>query len=155
MVSSGNVNNDAGSITSALSKFDSAVNETAGTWKGNSHDNFSSKATSFSSEFSGALKNQMSSFASACDLYEQYKTAKSNYETAQSNYNTAVAADNKSDASNYSSQMNSYKNEMDSLKTQIESALSAVTSVKLEATPMNPSVSSTAKTDQSDSSKKS
>ena len=147
MVSSGTVNSDASSLASALSKFDSAVSESSSSWKGNSHDNFESKANSFSSEFSGAIKGQMSSFASACDLYDQYKTTKSNLEIARSNYNTASAAGEST--STFSSQISSYESELSSLKGQIEQALSSVKSVKLEASPMNPSVSASGKVTQS------
>lgn len=141
MVSSGTVNSDASSITSSLSKFNSAISETASSWKGNSHDKFESNASSFSSEFSGALSGQMSSFANACDLYNQYITTKSNYNTAASNYDAAVSAGETSNANTFSARMNSYKASMESLKSQITDILSSVSSVKLEASPINPSVS--------------
>jgi len=140
MVSSGNVQNDLSTVKSAFSKYSSIVSELSSSWKGNSHDNFSSKAESFNSEFSGQMESCMTNFAAACDLYEQYKTTKSNYNIAQQNYNAASAAGEST--STFSSQMSSYKSEMESLKSQIESLLGQVKGVQLSATSLNPSASS-------------
>lgn len=143
MINSSKVQSDLSSVMSAFNKYSTIVGDLNSAWKGNSHDNFDSKATSFSSEFSSAIKGQMSSFATACDYYAQYKTTKENYNIAQQNYNMAVSAGK--DASTFSSQMSSYQSEMNSLKQKIESALSSASSVKLEATPINPGVNSSGK----------
>ena len=143
MINSSKVQSDLSSVMSAFNKYSTIVGDLNSAWKGNSHDNFDSKATSFSSEFSSAIKGQMSSFATACDYYAQYKTTKDNYNIAQQNYNMAVSAGK--DASTFSSQMSSYQSEMNSLKQKIESALSSASSVKLEATPINPGVNSSGK----------
>lgn len=130
MVNGGTVRNDSGTVKEKLSKFQNVVTELDSSWKGNSHDNFASKANEFVSEYS-AINTQMESFASACDLYEKYKTAKSNYNTAQSAYNNAVA--NNQSTSTYSSQMSTYQSEMNNLKGQIEQALSAAKTPVLNA----------------------
>lgn len=146
MVSSGQVNSDSSSLKSVLSQYDSLVGKLASSWKGDSHDNFVSKANEFSSDFSSSIVSQMTSFASACDLYEKNKTAKQNMQTAHSNYNSAVSSENSSQVSSYANQVNQYKQEMDSLKGQIESALSSAAGVKLEATAANATITSAGST---------
>lgn len=84
MVSSGQVSGDRSSFLSALSDYDSKIGELEGIWKGDSYNNLTSKAKSFSSDFSSAISNQMNEFASACDLYENYISEKRNLEHAQS-----------------------------------------------------------------------
>ena len=142
MVSSGNVQSDLSSVKGAFSKYSSIVSELGSNWKGNSYDNFNSKAESFNSEFLGQMESCMGDFASACSLYEEYKAAKDNYNIAKSNYDTAVAADDKSSVSTYSSQMSTYQTSMNNLKSQIETLLGQVKSVKLTASTLNPTVTS-------------
>lgn len=137
MVSSGQVNSDLSSITSALSQYTSCVTDLSSSWKGDSFDNLSSKASEFSSEYTSSLTSQFNAFASTCDLYEQYKTAKQNKANAQTNYNNAVASDDKRSAAGYSSDITKYDNEMNNLKSQIESQLSTASGVKLEATSIS------------------
>ena len=134
MVSSGQVNGDWGSLKSILDNYNNELDGLSGSWKGASYDGINSKADAFISEYSGTIGGEMTSFANACDLYEKYKTAKTNMQTAQSNYNTAVSNKDSSAANSYSSQVTSYQNEMNSLKTQIEAALASASSTKLTAT---------------------
>lgn len=142
MVSSGQVNSDSSSLKSVLGQYDGHIGELASSWKGDSYDNFVAKANEFSSEFLSSITSQMTSFASACDLYEKYKTAKSNLQAAQSNYNSAQSSNNSSQASSYASQISQYESEMKNLKAQIESALSSAAGVKLEATAANATIAS-------------
>ena len=51
----------------------------------------------------------MTSFASACDLYETYKSVKQSISVAESNYNTAVSNNDSSSASKYSAEVSELK----------------------------------------------
>lgn len=137
MVSSGTVNGDASTLTSILNQYSSEISSLSSTWKGLSHDNLTSKAEEFAENFSSTISGQMSSFANACDLYAQYKTAKSNYEISVNNYNQAISNNDRGYINSFQSDMNKYQNEMDTLKGQIESALTAASSTKLEASSNN------------------
>ena len=137
MVSRSQVNTDLSSITSAITNYSNCVNELASSWKGDSYNNFSSKANDFSSEYASSLKTQFTAFASACDLYAKYKELKPKYNIAKSNYNTAYAANNTSSARSYLSEMNSYESELETLKTQIESQLQSAASIKLATVSTN------------------
>ena len=146
MVSSGTVSENLNTAIQSLSKYNSIVSELDGSWKGNSHDNFVSKANSFYSEYSSGLNTCMSSFAEACNLYEQYIQAKRNLEICNSNVSQANSVNDKSAASSWSSKASEYQTEMNSLKGKIESALSSAKSVKLEASSFSGAPSSTATT---------
>lgn len=130
MVSSGTVNGDLASVTSVFSQYDSVLSGLTGSWKGPSYDNFQSKTSEFSSSYLSTIKSQMTAFASACDLYEQYKSAKTALSTAQSNYNNATSS---SDKSKYNLEITDCKTKMENLSSQIQSQLSAASSEVLEA----------------------
>lgn len=136
MVSGGTVSGDLSSLTSYFSQYDSYISGLDGSWKGASYDSVKSKSSEFSSSFSSTLQSEMTAFATACDLYEQYKSKKQELESARSNYNKAVASGDKSGASSYNSQVSSLESEISSLKSQIESNLKTASSQKLEATAL-------------------
>ena len=143
MVSSGTVTSDASSLSSLLSKYQSSISDLSSSWKGTSYDNLTSKASEFVSEFGDTIQKEMSAFANACNLYEEYQTAKSSLEQARSNYNRAVASGDKSSASNYNSQINEYSTKMDNLKKEINSYLEQAKSSKLTATSITATTSTT------------
>lgn len=134
MVSSGQVSGDRSSFLSALSDYDSKIGELEGIWKGDSYNNLTSKAKSFSSDFSSAISNQMNEFASACDLYENYISEKRNLEHAQSQYQNAVNSKDNDMKSFWSGKISTGQSNMNSLRGQIQSKLASVTSVKVDAT---------------------
>lgn len=133
MVSSGQISSDASSLKSLFTQYDGFIGELGSSWKGSSYDNLVAKANEFSSSYSSSLQSQMSSFASACDMYENYKTTKQSISVAESNYNSAVSSNDNSAASRYSSEVSELKAKLNNLKTQIESLLQSVKSVKLDA----------------------
>ena len=143
MVSSGQVRSDLSSITSVLSQYKSLTSELSSSWQGDSFDNFMKVTEEFYSSFKGQIEGQMNSFAEACDLYEEYRTAKANYNISSSNYNSAVSNNDASAKSKYSSQMSQYKTEMESLKTKIQSALQAAGAVHFDAGGANVSTTGT------------
>ena len=142
MVSSGTVNSDASSLTSILNQYSSEISGLSSTWTGPSHDNLVSNAETFTSEYASAIAGQMSAFASACDLYSQYQTAKSNYNISVDNYNRAAANNDTSYLNSFQNDINKYSNEMNSLKNQIESYLSTARATKLEASSNNAALAS-------------
>ncbi len=141
MVSSGTVTGDLGSLTSALSSYTSSIDGLGSIWTGPSHDNLSSKAGEFVSEYTGALTGEMEAFANACDLYTSYQYAKSCYNNAVSNYNKAVSNQDNSMIGQFQSQMNDYSKQMEDFKKQILSALSTASATKLEAASITPNIS--------------
>ena len=132
MVSSGRVNSDASSLKSLFAQYDGFIGELGSSWTGPSHDNLAAKAAEFSSSYSNSLQSQMTSFAAACDLYENYRSTKQSISIAESNYNSAVSSNDTSAASRYSSEVSELKARLDNLKTQIESYLQTVKGIKLE-----------------------
>ena len=140
MVSSGTVNEAASKAKALLDQYLTSVNSVTGSWKGASCDNLQAKANEFYSSFSGSLAGQMSSFASACDLYVQYQEVKKNLAAARSNYNSATT-ENKS---KYSSQISSLQSKLETLKTQIEGALAGAGGTSLSASSQTASVDATA-----------
>ena len=137
MVSSGTVTADASELTSKLSMYSSSVGELASSWKGSSYDSISAQANNFVSEYQATITSQMSSFAEAINLYEQYQRAKRNAEISRNNYNQAIANKDSSSVSRFSSDVSRYTEEYTRLKGQIESALQAASSTSLEATPLS------------------
>ena len=140
MVSSGTVRDNASSLQSTLSTYQSSIDGLNGNWKGPSYDNLTSKASSFVSEYQ-VINTQMESFASACDLYEQYQTAKTNYDTSVSNYNKAVGNNDSSSASTFQGDMAKYEKEMKDIKAKILEALNSAKSTTLTATKTQANVS--------------
>ena len=132
MVSSGRVNSDASSLKSLFAQYDGFIGELGSSWTGPSHDNLAAKAAEFSSSYSNSLQSQMTSFAAACDLYENYRSTKQSISIAESNYNSAVSSNDTSSASRYSSEVSELKTRLSNLKTQIESYLQTVKGIKLE-----------------------
>lgn len=128
MVSSSQVNSDSSSLVSVLSEYDSVISELGSGWKGLSYDNLCSKASEFSSDYSSKVKDQMTYFANACDLYKRYKIAKENLEIAKENFNLAMSNNDDSNKTFYSNKVSEYRDSMDSLKSQIENNLQAAIS---------------------------
>lgn len=133
MVSGGQVRSDASSLSSYCSNFTSEVSGLGGTWQGSSFDSINSQCQQVVNEGLNTIKSEMEAFATACDLYIEYKNYKSQLSTAQANYNQAVANKDTASANSFSSQIQSYENKISSLKTQIESSLASASSGKVEA----------------------
>ncbi len=156
MVSSGTVHSDLSSISSSLSNYSSETGSLAGSWQGPSYDSFSSKTEEFVSEYKSALESCMNAFATACDLYLEYKNAKDNLKIAQDNYgkatdyyNRAASCNDSAGMSRAKSDMNQAKTEIDKYtkimeekKVQIEANLQSASSVKLTASSMSNSANS-------------
>jgi len=145
MVSSGTVQGDLSSIKTALSNYSSATEGLSSSWKGTSFDSFSSKSQELISDCTSVLEKEMSAFANACSLYDDYINAKSNLQKAEYNYNLAVSQDsnNHTIISQYQTDMNNYKTQVQQLKSQIETALSEASSGTITVPATNTSISAT------------
>ena len=124
MVSSGIVQGDLSSLKTNFTNYNSEINTLSSSWKGSSYDNLLSKAEEFVSEYQNTISGEMTSFASACDLYSEYISAKSELASLQS----AAASDTKKD---YSAQIAAVMSKINNLKSQIESCLESAASVQL------------------------
>ena len=133
MVSGGTVTGDASTLKGYLDKYQGEVDGLDANWKGSSHDHLQSIATEFVSEYTG-ITTQMASFASACDLYQEYEQTKTSLSTAESNYNTAVSNKDSSSMTSYGNQVASFKTKLNELKAKIEEALNSAKSPTLTAT---------------------
>lgn len=124
MVSSGTVTSHLSEVKSNFTNYNNTVSDLSGNWKGASYNNLKNKAEEFSTEYSSVIDNQMNSFASACDLYEQYINTKNELSSAQSAYNSASSSGG--DASYYQSEISRLTAEVSRLKQKIESTLSGI-----------------------------
>lgn len=140
MVSSGQVSSDSQAVSQIISSYSQQISSLSASWKGLSCDSLMSQAESFASEFGGVIENQMSYFAEAVQLYEQYLNNKNTIETAKAYYNNAVANNNTSHANSYASQINELQQRAVNLKQQINDALSSASNTRLEATPIKTTV---------------
>ena len=142
MVSSGTVNEAGAKAKALLDQYNSSVSGVSGSWQGASSNNLQAKAKEFYSSFSSTISSQISSFASACDLYVQYEDTKKSLAAARSNYNSA-SDENKG---KYSSQISSLQAKLDQLKSQIEAALASAGGAALESSSQSQSVDASANT---------
>lgn len=140
MESSGNVTGHLKNLMDSFSQYNSFIDGLT-SWKGDSHDHLQSEAESFSSSFSSSLSGQLTAYASACILYSQYATAKSNYEISCDNLSKAQKNGDSSAASKFSTDVTTYSESMSTLKGQILEQLSTAKGTTLEATPINSSIS--------------
>ena len=146
MVNGGTVRGDAESITQVLSSYQSELEGLSSSWQGSSFDGIASKGHDFVTEYL-QITNQISSFATACDLYQSYDTAKKNYQISVNNYNAAAANNDRSGMSRSQSDINTASEQIQSFKTQIESALAAASSPTLTATAISGTVDTTTSSD--------
>ena len=133
MVSGGNVRGDLGTLKTSLEQYTTDVSSLDGIWKGPSHDNLSSKAEAFVSEYTSAIEGEMEAFANACDSYEEYKTAKENLRISKENYDIAVANKDDANISKYNGEITTYTTEVNSLKEEINGHLQTASAVNLTA----------------------
>ena len=106
-------------------------------WQGVSHDNLVTKSEDFQSEYLSTLEGEMTSFANACNLYEQYKSTKQSLETEKKQYSQAQSNNDKNAMSILSENIAACESTLSNLKSQIESYLEAAASTVLTATSIN------------------
>ena len=133
MVSSSTVTGDADTFASIMSNYDSSIGDVSSSWQGTSADSLQQKANEFYSEYEGVINSQMTAFAQAVELYENYKIEKQSVESAQQQYAEASNANDSAKMSECQSNINTHKQAQENLKSQIESALETVKGSKLSA----------------------
>lgn len=133
MVSSGAVNQVSSDLSSKFTNYQNQISGLSSSWKGSSFDNLNAKAEEFVGEYESAITSQLSSFAEAVSLYEQYVVAKKNVKISEGNYNMAVQSDNQEAIAKFSADIAKYKKQMAGLKVQIESALQSARTPVLES----------------------
>ena len=121
MVSGGTVTGDLGNLNDYFTKLDTEVSGLSGVWKGASYDNCNSKVDEMISRYSGVISSEMTSFASACDLYLEYQQTKQSITSLQSN------------PEENSSQLSTFQAKLSQLKTQIEYLLTSASAETLES----------------------
>lgn len=142
MVSGGTVNADAAKAKALLDQYISGVSGVAGSWKGASSNNLQAKAQEFYSSYSSAIAGQMSSFATACDLYAQYEQVKVQLQSARNSYNYAKS-NNTGNESQYSTMVSNLQSKLDTLKQQIEAALASAGGTSLSASSQSTATDAT------------
>ncbi len=115
MVSGGQVLADSNSFQQYLKDYSDQITNLSGVWKGASYNNLASKAETFVSECSGGISGQMQSFASACDLYQEYVNTKSALSAARN------GSDNEGEIASYQSRLANLKNQIESLLSSASS----------------------------------
>ncbi len=133
MVSSGTVSSDMSTFDTNMVNYKTYVADLTGQWKGDSYNNLVTKANEFISEFQSAIDKQMTSFASACQSYEEYVNTKRALSDAQSAYNEASANKDRGSMSYYASLISQYEATLQRLKGEIEAALADASSPTLTA----------------------
>lgn len=139
MVSSDNVMSDASSLTSILSNFNQNFSAVSSSWAGFSHDQIEAKVAEFSNDWGNGISKEMTAYANAVQLLEQYHTVKNNYKTAVDNYNAAAAIGDSSNVSSFNRDIELIKSDMQKIANEINALLKEACSVKYEATPLKPS----------------
>ena len=142
MVSGGTVNGDAGSLSSILGSYSSSIGSLSGVWQGDSKTNFDTKTEEFVSSFGNAINSQLTSYATACDKYNEYETLRNEIKNIESQISGAAAG---TDTSGLQSQKNEKVSKCETLRSEIANALSSASSPKLEATELKPTFSNAAK----------
>ncbi len=120
MVSGGTVTGDLNNMKNFFTKLDTEIDGLSGVWKGSSYDNCKVKVDEMISEYSGVISSEMTSFASACDLYLEYEQTKHSISSLRSN------------PEENSGQISSLQSKLSQLKSQIESLLSSASAGVLE-----------------------
>ncbi len=133
MVDSGKVTGDLSTLTSYLTNYSSYVGDLAANWKGPSYDNISSKAEEFANEYTSALSDGMTAFASACAKYVEYKATKD--EISRLRDELANAKDE--DKAAIEAQIRALEEKLQRLKAEIESFLAKASSVSLTASTVS------------------
>lgn len=156
MISSGTVNQQAKTVTSAIKSCNDKITGLSGSWEGSSYDNLVSKVGEFASSYKSTIEEQMTAFGEACDLYKEYEAEKKLLEQYKEDLAAEERAYNRAkskggvnvylggylrDIRSLERSIASSEEKMKDLKKQIEAKLSSI-SAKLDkgSTPQKVSV---------------
>ena len=147
MVSGGTVRQEGTNVANIFNTYSTETSGLSGSWEGLSYDNMVTITEDFISEFQTTVTEGIESFATACDLYEQYQKTKqekeeysSKYYEFKDKYNSASNDEDNSNAGYYKRKRDEYqdlyyeaKEKLEELKQQINENLSAVRQVSGKA----------------------
>ena len=146
MVSSGTVTKDLNEVVENLNTYDSQTGNLGGSWKGPSYDSLSSQMAEVSGEYSSAIENGRTNFASACDEYTVYLERKTSLLEAQKAVQANQAQLQKAEVqadkdaiqaaiNESSAKVEEYKQLMEESEKNIKAYLEAASSTVLQASP--------------------
>lgn len=138
METAGKVSSDLDNLKQAMEKYQNEIHNLSSVWQGPSYDNLTNVGESFVSEGEEIISKEMTAFAEACTLYEQYELAKENLRKAEQHYNNATTDHEKNE---YSNNISNYKQELERLKNEINSELEIASSGTIDATSFSGNVS--------------
>ena len=138
METAGKVSSDLDNLKQAMEKYKNEIHNLSSVWQGPSYDNLKNVGESFANEGEEIISKEMTAFAEACTLYEQYELAKENLRKAEQHYNNATTDHEKNE---YSNNISNYKQELERLKNEINSELEIASSGTIDATSFSGNVS--------------
>ena len=140
MINSGNVISAQDHFDTLLKQYSANLSNLS-SWQGISRTRFDKQVADFLEQYSNIINNQLTAFAQACELYNQYLEQKNTSNWAAGNYNTAVAYRDNNGAQTFGNYLSNSNNNMAQIRAQIESLLQTASSPRLEATKIVPSTS--------------
>ena len=140
METAGKVSSDLDNLKQAMENYQKEIQNLSSVWQGPSYDNLTNIGASFVSEVESIISKEMTAFAEACSLYEQYELSKENLKKAEHYYNNATTDHEKNE---YSNSISNYKKEIERLKNEINNELEIASNGSIEATSFSGNISST------------
>ena len=131
MVSSGTVLSNLDSFNSISTSIYEQVSSVEGNWEGMSKDNQTTSAKDVISTNKEAIFSQLSSFADALNLYENYQRTKQTIDNLRNNYQTAVNNQDATSANHYATEINNQQSILNSQKSEIDALLSNVKGINV------------------------
>ena len=140
METTGKVSSDLENFKKAIEKYQNEIHNLSSVWQGLSYDNLTNIGEKFVSEGEGIISKEMTAFAEACNLYEQYILVKESLRKAEQHYNNATTEHEKNE---YSNSIAKNKQELERLKNEINNELEIANSGTIDATSFSGNISST------------
>lgn len=140
METAGKVSSDLDNLKQAMENYQKEIQNLSSVWQGPSYDNLTNIGASFVSEGESIISKEMTAFAEACSLYEQYELSKENLKKAEHYYNNATTDHEKNE---YSNSISNYKKEIERLKNEINNELEIASNGSIESTSFSGNISST------------
>jgi len=132
------VNADLENFKKAMSNYQNEINNLSSAWKGPSYDNLKSIGEKFISNDENIVSTEMTAFAQACALYEDYEIVKGNLSKAQTNYDNATTESNKKI---YSEDISTFSKKLKDLETDINNELEVASGEKIDSPSLSGDVS--------------
>lgn len=121
-------------LSSALDSYEEKTTSLDSVWKGDSYTSFNSQASEFVGEYR-PIVDQLNNFGNACDNYILYEKARKQKEEFESMKDQLVP--DTMNIATYNAELSEMNRSISTLKSAIQEALSAASSLKLEATALS------------------